>query len=226
MSSSVGSRNYVDSLRFMADNTGGLAVVNTNDLAKGMQRIRDDLFTYYSLGYTLSTSGADRVHRIEVDLPNHPEYRLRYRRRFVEKSLESRVQDRVMTGLIVELDENPLEIEVETSEPVPATGDRWTLPVRVTFPLSKLALIAEDDDYVGRVVLFVAARDEQGQDSDLQRQEHEVRIPAADYEQAQGERFTLGFALLMREGPQRVAIGIMDQVTRQAAYDRVAVSVP
>ena len=41
-----------ESLRFIADQTGGLAIVNTNDLNFGISRILDDQRGYYLLGYT------------------------------------------------------------------------------------------------------------------------------------------------------------------------------
>ncbi len=40
----------IETLRTLADNTDGLAVVNTNDLDSGFQRIVDDLTSYYLLG--------------------------------------------------------------------------------------------------------------------------------------------------------------------------------
>jgi len=222
---SVTEHNYQDSLRYLADGTGGLAVVNTNDVLPGLMNISKDFFTYYSLGYRINASGADKVHRIEVKCPTHPEYRLRYRRRFVEKSLESRVQDRVLTALVIDFDENPMQVDVEIGRPAPATSERWTVPISVTFPLRKVALLPEGDDYVGRVVLFVAARDAGGKQSDLQRQEHEIRVPAADYEGLQRERWAIHLQLLMQEGSYRVAVGLMDYVTRQASYRTVKVRI-
>jgi len=41
-----------DSLKFIADQTGGLAIENTNDLNLGLKRILDDQRGYYLLGYT------------------------------------------------------------------------------------------------------------------------------------------------------------------------------
>ncbi len=220
-SSSIGSHNYQDSLRYFADATGGLAIVNTNDVAPGLELIRQDLQTYYSLGYTINASGADKVHRIKVECPTHPKYKLRYRRRFIEKSLESRVQDRVMTGLVFEVKDNPMQVDVEVGTPAPATSERWTVPLKVTFPLKKIALIPEGDDYVGRVILFVAARDTDGKQSDIQRQEHEVRVPAANYDEAQLKRFAIDLKLLMNTGTYTVSVGLMDQVTRAASYKAV-----
>ncbi|MGB2716583.1 MAG: VWA domain-containing protein [Vicinamibacterales bacterium] len=41
----------LENLRTLADNTDGLAILNNNDLDKGMKRISDDLTSYYLLGY-------------------------------------------------------------------------------------------------------------------------------------------------------------------------------
>ena len=66
----------------------------------------EDVHTYYWLGYTLGMSGGDKVHKIKVTVPSHPEYKVRYRRRYVEKSIETRVQDAVTTGLVLEVEDN------------------------------------------------------------------------------------------------------------------------
>jgi VWFA-related protein len=217
--------NYIDSLRFMADETGGVAIVNANDIRPRLDRVEQDFYSYYSLGYNLQMSGSDKVHQIKVTLPDHPDYEIRYRRRFVEKALESRVQDRVLTGLVIPLDENPLAITLETGDQAPASADRWTVPFKLSFPLANIALLPEGSDYIGRVTLFVAARDTKGKQSDLVRQEHEVRVAAADYEEAQRSRFAIKASLLMEAGSFKVSVGLLDQMTRQAAYTTSSVVV-
>lgn len=217
----VGQENFLDSLRYMAFNTGGQAIVNTNDFSKAFERISTDLFTYYSLGYALNVTGGDKVHRIKVQLPDHPEYDLRYRRRFVEKSLETQVQDKVITSLLFPVKENPLDIAVNIGAPTPASKQRWTLPIQVAFPLKQLALLPEGKDYVGRAVLFVAARDREGGQSDLVRQQHEVRVAASDYAKLEHEKWVITANLLMESGRYTVSVGLMDQVTRQASFAQV-----
>ena len=130
----AGQQNYMDSLRFMAKETGGKALLNTNDFSKSFQKISADIFTYYSIGYTLNLSGGDKVHNIKVELRNHPEYNLRYRRRYVEKSLETRVRDKVMTALLFPLEKNPFDLKIQVQAPAAASKGRWVMPVRISFP--------------------------------------------------------------------------------------------
>jgi VWFA-related protein len=226
VSASVASKNFKDSLDYLADATGGIAIINTNDPTAGLERISQDLFSYYSLGYTLGAVDADRVHRLEVEIPGHPDYDVRYRRRFVEKSLETQVQDRVFTSLMVEVDDNPMDLELTDTEPNAVSGNRWTVPLHLTFPLDRVALLPVGEDYVGQVVLFIGAQDLVGRSSEMQRQEHEIRIPAVDYESAVRQRFGIDVTLLLEEGQQKIAVGLMDQLTRRASYARIVVTVP
>jgi VWFA-related protein len=52
-------RNRLDNLRTLADATDGMAVLDTNDLDRGLRRISDDLTSYYLLGYYSSNSKLD-----------------------------------------------------------------------------------------------------------------------------------------------------------------------
>ena len=58
-----------DSLRTLADETGGFAVTNTNDTASQLQRIVDDNSSYYVLGYYPTNERRDgRYRKIDVRL--------------------------------------------------------------------------------------------------------------------------------------------------------------
>jgi VWFA-related protein len=215
---SIGADNYIDPLRFIADSTGGLAIVETNDIAGGLDRVEQDMFSYYSLGYSLNMSGSDKVHRIKVTLPNHRGYTVRYRRRFVEKSTQTRVLDKVLTALMFDVDENPLDVKFEPGNPSPTESGLWIVPFELSFPLRKVALLPQGEDYVGHVTLFIAARDADGKQSDVVQQQREVRVPAANYEVAQTKRLAIMVDLLMNPGRHSVAVGLLDTITRQTSY--------
>jgi VWFA-related protein len=218
MAASIGHSNYLDTIRMLAEDTGGVAIFNTNDVGPRLARVEQDFYSYYSIGYNLQATGSDRVHRIKLEIPEHPEYDIRYRRRIVEKSLQSRIQDRVLTGLMIDLEQNPLDIMIGTGNPAPASEKRWTVPFELSFPLANVALFPAGDHYTGRVIFFLAARDKDGKQSDLVRQEHEVRVAAADYDEAQRGRFTITASLLMEAGSYRVSVGLLDSFTRQVGY--------
>jgi VWFA-related protein len=64
-------RNTQDSLRYVAGETGGFAVINSNDLARGVERIMTDQMGYYLIGYepedeTLGPSSHRRFHKVKI----------------------------------------------------------------------------------------------------------------------------------------------------------------
>lgn len=64
-------RDTQDSLRYVAGETGGFAVVNANDLARGMRRIMADQQGYYLIGYqpderTLAPSASHKFWRVKI----------------------------------------------------------------------------------------------------------------------------------------------------------------
>ena len=73
-----------DSLRVLSSETGGFAIVNTNDFGTAFQRIVDDNSSYYILGYYPTNERRDgRFRKIEVKVPGHPEARIRARKGYV-----------------------------------------------------------------------------------------------------------------------------------------------
>lgn len=56
-----------DTLRTLADETDGRAIVNRNDLSKGLAQISRDASTYYLIGYTSTAAATDgKFHEIKV----------------------------------------------------------------------------------------------------------------------------------------------------------------
>ncbi len=57
----------IDTLRILADETDGRAIVNSNDLDRGLRQIVRDSSAYYLLGYTSTLSQPDgKFHKINV----------------------------------------------------------------------------------------------------------------------------------------------------------------
>ncbi|HEY2434055.1 MAG TPA: VWA domain-containing protein [Vicinamibacterales bacterium] len=73
-------QSTTDSLRVLADNTDGRAIVNRNDLGKAMKQIIRDASGYYLLGYTSVTAPTDgKFHTIDVRV-KRPNVEVRFRK--------------------------------------------------------------------------------------------------------------------------------------------------
>jgi VWFA-related protein len=69
-------------LRTLAENTDGLAIVDSNDLARGLRRVVDDLSSYYLLGYYSSGKLDGKFHPISVRV-KRPGVQVRARRGYL-----------------------------------------------------------------------------------------------------------------------------------------------
>jgi VWFA-related protein len=78
-------RTSQDSLRVLAEQTGGIAVVNQNDFDKALKRIDNETSDYYVVGYYSSNPDpTKRRRRIEIKL-KRPNLNLRYRTEYTLK---------------------------------------------------------------------------------------------------------------------------------------------
>jgi VWFA-related protein len=85
----------MDSLRVLAEETDGRAIVNQNDLAVGLRQIVRDSSAYYLLGYTSTQSEPDgKFHQINVRV-RRPGVQVRARRGYV--ALSAREAERALT---------------------------------------------------------------------------------------------------------------------------------
>lgn len=94
-------RERVDNLLTLAEQTDGMAVVDTNALDRGMARIVDDLTSYYLLGYYTSNPKLDgKFRKIEVRAKRRG-VEVRHRRGYraaTEEDIERARADRVSGG--------------------------------------------------------------------------------------------------------------------------------
>jgi len=77
-----------DGLAFLSEQTGGIAILNSNDLSSGMKRILDDQQGYYLIGYKPDEStfavekGQSKLHHLRVTIKRPGEYKVRTRSSF------------------------------------------------------------------------------------------------------------------------------------------------
>ena len=73
-------RDRIEQLRELAEGTDGFAVVNTNDLARGLDRIAEDVSAYYLLGYNSTNTEANGQYRTIRVTVKQPGLDVRHRR--------------------------------------------------------------------------------------------------------------------------------------------------
>jgi VWFA-related protein len=205
-------RNYQDSLLYLSRETGGLAVVNSNEFGMGLEEIGTAISSYYSLAFALEPPARDRLHSVDITLPDHPDYQLRYRRELVERSAMTRVSDRTMAGLLADPANNRLEIGVVVGAPVPNDGKISTAPLKVLLPLSSLLRVPDGEVSIARVSTFLVAGNEDGR-SEMEHMSHILRIPADA-----PDALSLVFEIKLRKGHNRISAGVLDEQTGETGF--------
>ncbi len=212
--------NTTDSMRLMADMTGGVASIQTNNFAQAFRNIQRDLDSYYSLGYRATTERVDRQRSLDVRVKNR-NYIARARQTFVEKSTFAEMNDKVVANLLYKTKQNDLKILVRTGAPKAADEDLFKVPVEIQIPMESLTLLPQgQDEYVGGFDVYVAVANRDGDMSDVARKSHQLRVPAADMEKTKGRYYAYDVDLLMEKGLNRISIGVVDNISNVTGFAR------
>jgi VWFA-related protein len=158
------SRSLTDSqetLYTLAADTGGRAMLDSNDLTLGIRQAQQDLNSYYLIGYRSTNSAEDsKYRRLRVRLVNNPEARLDYRSgyyatRSVLNAMPPGVggiEEALTSGVAVT--ELPMALEVDYFR---IASNRYFAPISVKIPGSvvdhtnKGARQTADLDFIGAV---------------------------------------------------------------------------
>jgi hypothetical protein len=204
-------------LQMMAEQTGGMAAINTNDWKSSLDDLAADFSNFYSLGYRSSKASVDRAHAIEVNVKRKGLH-VRTRRSLLEKSVETRTAETVLASLHYPRVENPLGISVSTGQAKPYDSDNFLMPVRISIPIKKLGLVPSGDRYEGSFSVYFVVLDASDKQSDLAVQRQKVEIPAKDFEKAQGKDYYYDVSLICVPGGQKLAVALRDGITNVTSY--------
>ncbi len=209
--------SLAETLRVMAGETGGEAVVGA-PLQRLVERAEGDFAGYYSLGFSPDHWGDGRRHSLEVKVRRRGA-RLRHRSDYIDRPRDVRLADRTTAALLLELDDNPLglRIGIGAARPSPRDEDVWIVPAQIKVPLRGLALLPEGDVHTVDVELFIAARSPDGRVAPARVSRVRVEVPSSQVDRA-GALYAARIELLLRAGPQRLAVGLVDTRAQTASF--------
>ena len=210
-------QNLQGPIRMLAEETGGLAAINTNDWKADLDKIASDFSNFYSLGYRSAKGASDRPHKIEVTVKRKG-LTVRTRSSFVEKSVETRTAEAVLASLQYARNDNPLGVNVSVGDAKPYDAENYLLPLRVAVPIGKLGLVPSGDVYEGQFFIYFVVLDVSGKQSDLQIQRQQVKVPQKDLATAQRKDFYYDVSLIVVPGGQKIAVGVRDGLSNLTSY--------
>lgn len=210
--------NTEATLKPLAEMTGGTWHRGGLQLDDMVNRIVDDVQSYYSLGYRAGEK-VDTANKIEVRVKGRPELRVRTRQEVMRKSPQREMTDRVVASLLDPSDSNELGIRLEVKQ-VSVAADRHhkTVWVAARVPLSTLTFVPEGDMLQARFSVHYAAT---GIDSDFASGVHGeqvVEIPAAKFDEVKDQNWTYVVPLNLRPAKHTIAIGVLDSLSNLSGF--------
>ena len=137
--------NSQETLSTLASDTGGRLFVDDNDLSLGMQKARDDISSYYILGYYSTNGKTDgKYRRVQIKLNNNIQAKLDYKsgyfgdkdfKKFTSSDKESQLEQALMLG--DPLTDLSLSGELNYFR---LARDRYFVPFSVKIPGAEIAL--------------------------------------------------------------------------------------
>jgi VWFA-related protein len=213
--------NTTESMHMMAQMTGGLASVNTNNFADAFKRIQSDLESYYSIGYRAGTERVDRQRYLQVRLRNRKDLRVRSRQTFVEKSVQADMGDRVVANLLYRAKDNDLAILARAGNPVPTEDGLFRVAIDIQIPMQSLTLLPQGDaEHVGGFDVYVVVGNKDNDMSDVGHKSHQVRVPNDRMATLSGKFYTYTLELLIERGLNRISLGVVDQISNTTGFTR------
>jgi len=215
-----GSRVKNDALKLMARETGGLAILNTNDIESGLERIEDDLQFYYSLGYVSPHREDNKYHSIKVELVGvEKKYDVRVRHGYLRISQEEKVKESIMSRLFLPRQYNPMNVIVQIMpvEPMPAS-DKLRLTLKVLIPVRNVTLLPRENDYIGQIKVYIALMDSESRVSPCHELTQEIKIPAGDYEIAIHRSYPYLAEMYVNPGHYIISLAVKDVPASVISY--------
>jgi VWFA-related protein len=205
--------------------TGGTAVVNTTHLDETLGDLVSDSRSGYSLGFQPGHFGDGRYHRLKVQVKREGVV-ARYREGYLDKSAEQRLADRTGATLLEDGGDNPLELQVFVGESTRRGDDSYLVPLTLRIPSQDVVLMPADGGAEAQLSVCFVVKDADGRSSEAQPRSVPLKISSGGMAAFQRVGAELSFQLVMRKGPQRVAVTVRDELSLQQSSVIVKLRVP
>ena len=201
-----------DSLRHVARETGGEALINSRRLA-ALPAVRDDVGNYYWLGFTPPGDADDRRHGVRV-VVDRPGLRVRTRQSYLDLTpaaertlaVEGALVFGGRGGTAAAAVVGGFSAELGAAE---RDGRRIQVPLAVHIPTGMLTAVPDGAGWLARVELRIGSRDGQRRVSEVAAVPVELRFPEPPQP---GRHVTFRNTLRLRNADQVLVIQVTDPV--------------
>jgi len=156
-----------ETLSTLASDTGGKALLDSNDLTLGIRQAQEDIRSYYIIGYYSSNTATDgKYRRVQIKLASNTQAKLDYRKgyyagktfaKFTSADKERQLEEALTLGDPVS--ELPLALEVDYFR---VAKDRYFVPISVKLPGSSIGYSKKGTNQTNQLDFIGQVRDSNG----------------------------------------------------------------
>ena len=219
--------NVQGGLHQLASETGGKALLNSNDMAALFDDVTDQLASSYSLGFVPDERKLGEVRRLKVELaPDAAKgRRVEYRRSYREKTSDEQLAEQLMSVAYLGNSSNPLGVSVDLGETTPREKKVHRLPVSIVVPEEAVLMTPGAGGPSGMLrLLLLAVEEKKGGRTPVRQMTVGVGDSSDVAAKAGAYRFEV--AITLPEGDFQVVVGVRDETTGAMSLIRESVTVP
>ena len=206
----------------LAEKTGGRWFRGDGGIDDAFQQIGNDLRSYYSLAYH-ATGYADTPRRVEVKVKGRDGLQVRTRSEVLSKSPGREMDDLVVASLVYPRAVNELGIRATAGALTKVRG-RFNVPVETLIPMEKLTFLpGRDGKYHATFTIHYGAIGERADFSATQERRQEVVITPEELKTLTGKQFHYKSDLIVAEGRVRIAVGVLDSISKLSGFHNLEV---
>ena len=219
--------NIQGGLQQLASETGGKALLNSNDLADLLEDVTEQLVSTYSLGFSPDERRSGDVRRLKVELAPHAAQgrSVEYRRSYRDKTQDEQLAERLISAAYLGSTPNPLGVAVDLGATTPREKKVHRQPVSIVVPEEGVLLVPGAGGPGGQLRLLLLAVDEEKRGRTSVRQMTVPVGPAGDVQATDGA-FRFEVSVSLAEGDYKVVVGIRDETTGEMSLVRDGARVP
>ncbi len=205
----------------LADQTGGHAFYDRNDLGNAIRMAIDDSSFTYTLGFYPDASSLNgKLHELKLQL-KRPALNLSYRKWYFAArdvpATEEETAANLQVAMASPLESSTLPLQVEVKH------EASSLKVHCVVDVHHLQLARRGDSWVGSVDVFVVQQDKRGKIIDGTRDTHSLQLTREQYESYL--KFGMGLAGLIEPKEDMTTIRVLVADRSNAAVGSVIIPV-
>jgi VWFA-related protein len=206
----------------LADLTGGKYFKGGSQMGNAFRQLTSDVGSYYSIGYRAPQGTNDTFRKIAVVVKGRPELSVRTRSELMRLSPGRAMDELVASTLYMPREVNELGV-VASAERPKRELDHYNVDIVVKLPLEKLTFVpVADDMYRATFSVHYAAADGADYATGAARQQT-LQAKSAELDEVRKKTFTYTTKLTIAPGTARIAVGVVDELSRLSSLQRLMV---